>query len=56
MLESNKGMDEDFLIISVDWHAGLYCLTKEGENQVWFPQTLDVPRMFLIYIKEKLSQ
>ena len=31
MLESNKGMDEDFLIILVDWHARLYYPTKEGE-------------------------
>jgi len=31
MPESNKGMDGDFLIISGDWHHGLYCPTLEGE-------------------------
>ena len=30
MLESNKGMDEDFLIISGDWHDGLHCPTQDG--------------------------
>ena len=29
--ELNKGMDEDFLIVSVEWHDGLHCLTKDGE-------------------------
>ena len=31
MLESNKGMDEDFLIILGDWHDGLHYPTQEGE-------------------------
>ena len=31
MLESNKGIDEDFLIILGDWHDGLHCTTQEGE-------------------------
>ena len=29
--ESNKGMDEDFLIISSEWHDGLHCPTQDGE-------------------------
>ena len=28
---SNKGLKEDFLIFSGEWHNGLPCLTKEGE-------------------------
>ena len=31
MPELNEGMDEDFLIISRNWHDGLYCLTQDGE-------------------------
>ena len=31
MPESNKGMDEDFLIISGDYHNGLHYPTQEGE-------------------------
>ena len=27
----SKGMDENFLIISGDWHDGLHCPTREGE-------------------------
>ena len=27
----NKGLKEDFLIFSGEWHNGLPCLTKEGE-------------------------
>ena len=27
---SNKGLKEDFLIFSVEWHDGLPCPTKEG--------------------------
>ena len=29
--KTNKGMDEDFLIISGEWHDGLHCLTKDGK-------------------------
>ena len=28
---SNKGLKEDFLIFSGQWHDGLPCLVKEGE-------------------------
>ena len=28
--EMNKGMDEDYLFISREWHDGLYCPTKDG--------------------------
>ena len=28
--ESNKGMDKDYLIISWEWHDGLYYPTREG--------------------------
>ena len=31
ILDSNKGMDEDFLIILVEWHNGLHCSTQDGE-------------------------
>ena len=27
----SKGMDEDFLIISGDWHDGMHCPKQEGE-------------------------
>ena len=29
--ESNKGMDEDFLIISSEWHDSLHCPIQDGE-------------------------
>lgn len=28
--ETNKGMDEDFLIVLGEWHDGLHRLTKDG--------------------------
>ena len=28
---SNKGMKDDYLIASREWHDGLHCLTKDGE-------------------------
>ena len=31
LLKSNKGMKDDYLITSREWHDGLYCLTREGE-------------------------
>ena len=30
LLEMNKDMDEDFLIVSGEWHDGLHCPTKDG--------------------------
>ena len=29
--KSNKGLKDDYLIISKDWYDGLYCPTREGE-------------------------
>ena len=29
--KSNKGMKDDYLIASGEWHDGLYCPTREGE-------------------------
>ena len=28
--ETNKGLDEDFLIISGDWHDGYHCPVRDG--------------------------
>ena len=28
--KSNKGMKDDFLIVSSEWHDGLYCPTQKG--------------------------
>ena len=30
LIESNKGMDKDYLIILGEWHDGLHCPTWEG--------------------------
>ena len=29
--KSNKGMKDDYLIASREWHDGLHCPTQEGE-------------------------
>ena len=29
--KSNKGMKDDYLIVSEEWHNGLHCLTQVGE-------------------------
>ena len=29
--KSNKGLKDDYLIISRDWYDGLHCPTREGE-------------------------
>ena len=29
--KSNKGMKDDFLIVSSEWHDGLHCPIREGE-------------------------
>ena len=31
LLESNKGLKKDFLIMSGEWHDGLLCPTREGQ-------------------------
>ena len=31
LLESNKGLNKDFLIMSREWHDGLPCPTREGQ-------------------------
>lgn len=36
LLESNMGMDQDFLIVSGEWHDGLQCPTREGQPSVVF--------------------
>jgi len=49
LLDSNKGINKDFLIVSREWHDGLPCSTREGkpgrvlglglllENHLFFP-------------------
>ena len=32
LLDSNKGMNKDFLIVSREWHDGLPCPTREGQS------------------------
>ena len=29
--KSNKGLKDDYRIVSGDWHNGLHCLTREGK-------------------------
>ena len=29
--KSNKGMKDDYLLISREWHDGLHCLTRAGD-------------------------
>ena len=31
LLDSNKGMNKDFMIVLGEWHDGLSCLTREGK-------------------------
>ena len=31
LLETNKGLNKNFLIVSGEWHDNLHCPTKEGE-------------------------
>ena len=30
--KSNKGMKDDYLIVSEEWYDGLHCLTQVGER------------------------
>ena len=32
LLETNKGMYKDFLIVSRVWHDGLYCPMEDGTS------------------------
>ena len=34
LLESSKGLNKDFLIVSREWHDVLHCPTKEGQPGV----------------------
>ena len=34
LLEYNKGMDKDFLIVSDEWNNGLHCPTRD-EGTMW---------------------
>ena len=31
LLETNKGLNKDFLIVSREWHDDLHCPTEKGE-------------------------
>ena len=53
LLDSSKGMDEDFLIVLGDWHNVLHCPTHEGD-QVGFSWTIDMHRMLLDFINMKI--
>ena len=43
--KSNKGMKDDYLIASREWHDGLHCPTWEGD-QVGYPRFRSLNKEF----------